>query len=636
MTRTDNVEELCLLGNDKTQLFAKEKYVIPLYQRAFAWTEKEIEQLLEDIMDIDDEENYYLGSLIVAKRNNSYEVIDGQQRLTTLYLLLNCLGIETGDTLSFECREKSNYTLKNIIKAVNTEQTASLDTEKLEPSITDGIDIIRKKLLIVSAMENTDIERFKEQFKEKLERVRIYRIEIPDQTDLNRYFEIMNTRGEQLEQHDVLKAQLMRHLGDEKDKFALIWEAVSDMTGYVQMHFDVETRNTLFGNTWNELPNADKLLTSEKSPTAENTRSIAYIISNNTFSEREEGVFIENKNSSDRVRFESIIEFPYFLLHALRVYVRQKGIVSANEKEKLIDDLLDDKKLTAAFDKVIKNGRLNGENLDESNFAWEFINCLLKLRFLFDKYIIKREYKNENLDGEWSLKELRAGKNKHAYCVKTPFSKSGEHEKTDLSRTNLMLQSCLRVSYTSPKIMHWITRLLNWLYEDSVNDYDKLNEFQIVIEQNAQEAVAENFLKHKKYNDGVNTQHIVFNYLDYLLWKEDKDKEFVFEFRNSVEHWYPRNPSEGTFGSRTQGNDIDFFGNLCIIQRNINSKFSNMSPEAKKTTFKNMILNGSLKLRLMAENTVSADKWRQCSMKKHGEEMIKILEKACSEYLQDK
>lgn len=62
---------------------------------------------------------------------------------------------------------------------------------------------------------------------------------MPENTDLNRYFEIMNTRGEQLEQHDILKASLMSNLRDaaERRLFAAIWEACSDMTGYVQMHF---------------------------------------------------------------------------------------------------------------------------------------------------------------------------------------------------------------------------------------------------------------------------------------------------------------------------------------------------------------------------------------------------------------
>ena len=67
-------------------LFDNITYIVPIYQRDYAWTDKQIEQLLEDISSA--QGNYYLGTLIVNKNEqNIYEVIDGQQRLTTLYLL---------------------------------------------------------------------------------------------------------------------------------------------------------------------------------------------------------------------------------------------------------------------------------------------------------------------------------------------------------------------------------------------------------------------------------------------------------------------------------------------------------------------------------------------------------------------
>lgn len=67
------------------------------------------------------------------------------------------------------------------------------------------------------------------------------------------------------------------------------------------------------------------------------------------------------------------------------------------------------------------------------------------------------------------------------------------------------------------------------------------------------------------------TPHIVLNFLDYIIWKnnQDKYKDFVFEFRNSIEHWYPQNPSEGTIPqwNDDKNNSIDRFGNLCLVQR---------------------------------------------------------------------
>ena len=70
-------------------------YTVPIYQRNYAWRAAQIEQLISDIQDaaIGNESSYFLGNLVVTPRakSNDFEVIDGQQRLTTLYLLLTFL-----------------------------------------------------------------------------------------------------------------------------------------------------------------------------------------------------------------------------------------------------------------------------------------------------------------------------------------------------------------------------------------------------------------------------------------------------------------------------------------------------------------------------------------------------------------
>lgn len=64
----------------------------------------------------------------------------------------------------------------------------------------------------------------------------------------------MNTRGEQLEKHEVLKAVLMNKLSPNEHKlFHLIWEACSDMSSYVQMNFTVGQRTLIFGDKWKNL-----------------------------------------------------------------------------------------------------------------------------------------------------------------------------------------------------------------------------------------------------------------------------------------------------------------------------------------------------------------------------------------------
>jgi uncharacterized protein with ParB-like and HNH nuclease domain len=68
-------------------------YIIPDYQREYVWTDKEVYQLLEDIndeMESSSGREYFIGTVLVAptKTKNHFEVIDGQQRLTTFFLLL--------------------------------------------------------------------------------------------------------------------------------------------------------------------------------------------------------------------------------------------------------------------------------------------------------------------------------------------------------------------------------------------------------------------------------------------------------------------------------------------------------------------------------------------------------------------
>ena len=640
------VTELHIIGENSNIFDTDMEYIIPLYQRAYAWEDRQLIQLIEDIDDVAEDANYYIGSLIVSQQSGRYEVVDGQQRLTSLYLLLNCLGIKTKPTLTFACREKSNYTLRNIEELL-LENRSKLDMDRIEVGIQRGVKILSHEL--------GKAEFDNESFIKKLAKVIVYRIEVPENTDLNRYFEIMNTRGEQLEQHDILKATLMSYLSDDSEKglFAKIWDACSDMTGYVQMHFISKNnvvREAIFGSEWNGMPSNSwhKYKKAISGSTQETTgHTIRDLIDKNFKVEDDEGYV----DGDVRVRFESVIEFPYFLLHTLKVYISLHGVVHENSTSKVVDELLDDKKLLDAFNRVVTWGITENGKIahNKENFTRSFIVCLLRTRYLFDKYIVKREYANDNADGEWSLKSLYVSgqqSKKKAYYRNTKFTCSGEWASTNdwRSKTNIMMQSALRVSYTSPKVMHWITKLLIWLSESDCKNIknDAIKKFYEVAENIAIDAVKENFFQVCQdgvYAMGVNTPHIVFNYLDYLLWYYDRNSkkkysDFVFEFRNSVEHWYPQNPSEGTFEQWQDG--VDQFGNLCIVQRNVNSKFSNMSPEAKKSTFKDMIAKGSSKLRIMSEitekngNKVASLYWKETAYKEHEEEMLGYLKEACN------
>lgn len=663
-----NILEDGELGIVRSPLFSEPgvRYVIPIYQRAFAWGiekpedvnyENEIERLMDDVYDLKDEtESYYIGTLVVwrrpdsaTERNCRFEVIDGQQRLTALCILLKCLdadGFKIGfkTPLDYDCRKKSALTMKKLDEVITAIKKADWKTIREVPVETDGTENKQWKLG-EDDLENSICDAVKTIFQKKnggyydklfknLKKVRLFRIEVPEDTDLNKYFEIMNVRGRQLEQSDIVKARLMEWLDSDKKKewFARIWNACRDMSGYVQMHFAKNIRKTVFGTTWESPPTKATIETAMgiregeslvATPIAEDpgkTTIIDALLNPeqgiNTIQEPEDGNLCDDDNDD---RFGSIIEFPQFLLHVLKVFGGRCDDYEATDAQVL----------AKKFEERLEKAPVANEN---ANRAWDFIICLLKCRFLFDKYFIKRDYGKGSPDGEWSLKELK--------------ERNGKPDFKDQSKSNcLMIQSCLRVTYRSLKQMHWVTNLLGRLYNtsDDANDtiVSKITEW------------CEDFAKNEARNDwkslkeanwrlGTKTPHLLFNYLDYLLWKNDTQKPFVFEFRNSVEHWYPQNPdqTENSLpdwnGVDGQGRlDRDRFGNLCLLTVKMNSRFSNLPPVSKATYDKSAKSKGSLKYRAMIDIMeglhACADpnqEWKKRKCEDHETAMLAVLQQA--------
>ena len=111
---------------------------------------------------------------------------------------------------------------------------------------------------------------------------------------------------------------------------------------------------------------------------------------------------------------------------------------------------------------------------------------------------------------------------------------------------------------------------------------------------------------------GCNVHNFVFNFYDFITWKENPSKysKFEFSYRTSVEHFYPQNPMHGY--DNLKGRGLDSFGNLCLISRGMNSKFSNNMPKAKLDNFGLVeeVRNGlSLKLLEMMDIVKSKGDW---------------------------
>ena len=92
-----------------------------------------------------------------------------------------------------------------------------------------------------------------------MDRVHLVHYNVPKDIDLNQYFEIMNSRGEQLEKHEIIKARLIEKLKDEdKERFNQLWEYCSEMNVYVQQKYRQEA---IFGKEHYDfiIPNFDEL-----------------------------------------------------------------------------------------------------------------------------------------------------------------------------------------------------------------------------------------------------------------------------------------------------------------------------------------------------------------------------------------
>ena len=644
--------------NVRDLLTDSNRYIIPMYQRNYAWGEGEINQLIQDVLDIQQKHQsdahkppYYIGTLVVFERaDGRFEVIDGQQRFTTLTLMAMCLKRMMKEkshsinldwyekpNLEFESRAKSSLTLTSLSQGVPLDK---LHHENYNIDVVNGFSLLEKALLALKTHLNDFCDYL-------FNHVQITRVPVPKDTDLNHYFEVMNNRGEQLEKHEVVKARLMSVLNDIDDAttrknaihtLSKVWEATANMERYVQYGFTPEQRHKIFGNEdWGlftpvNFASLSRCL-SEQETNAMNKTEVSkslldILVSSENSPQQDENPILPE-------RFNSVINFSNFLLHVLRVWTEK-------------DIPLDDKQLLEQFESHI----LKAPNPIDS--TQEFIFALLKTKYLFDQYIIKREF-TEGED-KWSLKRLHFyNKNSQSYI--NSFDRD-EDSIGDANRRVLMLLSALHVSTPTLVYKHWLNGALKMLYD--MQDIEA-SDYLFKLENLSRQFVYGRFLKadedanyynviYKKYafasidfnqtevsqrlRYGKIENNLVFNYLDYLLWVQAIDKntsddvirQFEFTVRSSVEHFYPQHPMDGH--AKLDDSNLHSFGNLCLISHSKNSRLSNFQPKAKRDHFKAAISDksiDSLKLYEMIKLMDASNSWGRDEIEQHERSMLDIF-----------
>lgn len=646
-----------------------DRYSIPLYQRNYTWGEEQIHRLIHDVLDEaerDDAKDYFLGNLVVAPPAGPYEpfdVIDGQQRLTTLYILLTRLrnvpglGGQVGELqpLIYEARDKATLALRGIVDGAESDDEGR---DREDSGILRAISVIDQLLKDPTTSSRFLTPRVIDYL---LRRVLLIRMPIDRTTDLNRYFEIMNTRGAQLSPVDIVKARLLRHLTDPADRALLnhVWTACSDMEHYVAMTATAGAtalRAEVFGQDWEGLPTADfaelrALLVdrgsytdepAEGNPTPEASAALTFEDALANYSRT--GTSQAGLEDGDD-RFTSQITFPTLLLHVLALR-RSETDTQRDDRQ------LDDKLLVRRF--ADRLGGLSPE--DRSAWVRQFTTDLLRTRHLFDVYVLKRdstlttghESTTDDEPGSWSLYRLSRGQSRSRGAVRdTPRYRPTFADDEfgagpgSLQRRILLLQSALRITYTSPRTMHWITDVLRHVTRCAdrgleVTAQGLLDQLQSFALDRLDEALRP---MHGPTTPtpatspdglplGFALQRIVFTYLDYLLVEEMDKWDFTFAYRTSLEHFSPRQEDSEHASEAYHVRDrerLDWLGNLALVTVSANSKFSNYQPSEKANN--HAARRQSLKLELMARQA-QAVSWNDKDIESHHDHMVRLLRTA--------
>jgi uncharacterized protein with ParB-like and HNH nuclease domain len=216
-------------------------YQIPAYQRPYSWGTDEAQELLDDIWNAYERKDneYFMGSIITVKeeKNEPYEVVDGQQRLTTLNLIFAALRDCIADVAAKVEIEKRIYPKNALISSEGKPRLIlrKSDQEFFLNHILKGSALTPKKLDAPKEKLKENLETIKSfLMKDKsdkdrmlfanhlLEKVYVVLVTTDSHASAHRLFNVLNARGVQLSSADLIKNQLFCRLEDvDQDSEAL-------------------------------------------------------------------------------------------------------------------------------------------------------------------------------------------------------------------------------------------------------------------------------------------------------------------------------------------------------------------------------------------------------------------------------
>lgn len=631
---------------------------IPIYQRLYVWGKEQIHTLLDDIVSACQEQKstFYLGGTLVIEReheisnNQSYPVfdlIDGQQRFTTLWLISVVLGDLLKDYQQVETDNGSRPRIRFAIRPEVTtffervcqgEQPSLPQAKQLEDALENihsyFVNYVTQNKKGLNQVELAEFIRHK---------VQLILTKVPGNIDLNKLFEVINNRGVQLQHHEILKAKLLEKINQpEREAYAQLWDACANMDEYVERNLRQTTKIdtvSLYeakvpindaGIEREQLANARAVITALgelKDQDECDPISLEFILTETTTftATRVDTNAKEEAELPDRA--SSIITFSMLLQHVLRIFLQKNAEVGSQDISKVSD-----KDLLVLFE-------LHWLKFKPSDAKVKaFIELLWQVRYLFDKHVIKWVMvEDERVHAIRRLYVNRSSARNTAYLQRLS---------SDAEPDFALLQSML---YHSQQMttQYWLTPLLNFLLEhDEKQAYLYLCHLdnhllcseadaslvertrRYLVEPWHEETVLDAKVSlNQHFDNGTQYPHYWFYKLEFVLYLKLKAENpasvegFRMTAKNSVEHVTPQNPEKES--DRIPDDLLHCFGNLALVTRSLNSEMSNKGFSIKKAEFEERHRGQGVSFKL--EDIYANTKWQKDEIKTHQDKMVRAF-----------
>ena len=630
-------------------------FIIPSYQRPYVWHDDDVLKLFDDIFAAyeNKDSHYFIGTVLTAKNDQSefsaYELIDGQQRTTTLMLMslafkAKKIQCELSDIAIIKDQPRLTFLIREQVQALLgfwaelEGYSKPTDKELAENEYLIRVDGALRALKgrLAQLAQKYPLDTLQEIGNYIFERVQWVNNVMPIGMDVNRLFATANTSGIQLEQTDILKAFLLKNIKTDKARYEAIWQACEQMDNY----FEQNVKQIFAASDWKTIqpemlatfdvgvfvlvPKIEEKEDTEKGLSIADLAKKIDLSDGAEANETHENDQKKNTDDEEDVYCRSIISFPLLLLHTYRIF-------SNHKQEKDVDGKFHPERLIKIFEPLLKKSE------DEIKV---FFECLWQVRYQFDRCVIKWIKQPED-------------KEEHLIIKKMDFSVSNKNiQRVAIEEKELTALQAVRYFTSERSTQYWLTPFLGWLVEEQIKPITdtlpnlELIDNQLSVAQMIQKEASflllkeceldlsssiENIITTLKSHIGTGFKHYWFQKIEYLLLKYratylmgiDKEKleKYRITSKNSIEHVHPQNEEHGR---KLPDEFLHAFGNLVLLSVGQNSSYGNKPVSVKESMFNERQSFDSLKLAHIFL-TKKGRKWDQEAITKHQETMLDLL-----------